>query len=121
MKILLALIKSVFKDETYTPPLHIEQALYRFLAICSLRKNDDVKAIKYLEEMYDYTVKQAQGFNKIIKSNSPLLESYEIDFNYPNYEPKKILLEQLDKECFKSLSNDQSFQNLMNKINQLPE
>ena len=62
---MLDLIHAVFKDEAYTPPFHLEQQLYRFLAICALKKDDEMQAIRYLEEMCEYTLNQAQGFQKI--------------------------------------------------------
>lgn len=118
---MLDLIKAIFKNETYTPPLHLEQVLYRFLAICALRKSDENKAIQYLEEMYQYTMNQAESFQKIKHVKTPLLESYKMDFNYPYYEPKEILLDEFEKECFKVLSNNQSFLNLKQKIQNLEE
>ena len=118
---MLDLIHAVFKDEVYTPPFHIEQPLYRFLAICALKKGDEVQAINCLEEMYEYTLNQAQGFQKIIHVKTPLLDTYKMEFNYPYYEPKEVLLDQLEKECFRVLSNNQSFLNLKQKIQNLPE
>ena len=118
---LLDIIKAIYKDETYTPPLHLEQALYRFLAICALRKSDENKAIQYLEEMYQYTIKQAESFQKVFFVKTPLLESYNMDFNYPYYEPKKILLDQINKNCFSTLSNNKAFLELKEKINNLPQ
>ena len=118
---MLDLIKAIFKNETYTPPLHLEQALYRFLAICALRKSDENKAIQYLEEMEQYTMNQAESFQKIKYVKTPLLESYKMDFNYPYYEPKKILLDEFNKGCFKTLSNNKRFLTLIEKIQKLPQ
>ena len=52
---------------------------------------------------------------------TPLLETYKMEFNYPYYEPKKLLLGELEKECFKAISNTQSFLNLKQKIQNMPE
>jgi transcriptional regulator with XRE-family HTH domain len=118
---MLDLIHAVFKDEAYTPPFHLEQQLYRFLAICALKKDDEMQAIRYLEEMCEYTLNQAQGFQKNMYVKTPLLETYKMEFNYPYYEPKKLLLAELEKECFKSISNNQLLLNLKQKIQNLPE
>ena len=48
---LLDLIKAIFQNELYTPPLHVEQVLYRFLAICALKKNNEAQAVQYLEDI----------------------------------------------------------------------
>ena len=113
--------KAIYKEETYTPPLHLEQSMYRYLAICSLKKHDEEKAISYLEEMYDYVLGQAEGFQKIRYVKTPLLESYELDFNYPTYEPKKLLLQELERECFKTLADYPRFLQLKEKVIQLSD
>lgn len=118
---MLDLIHAVFKDEVYTPPFHLEQPLYRFLAICALKKGNEVQAIRYLEEMCEYSLNQAQGFQKIKYVKTPLLDTYEMDFNYPYYEPKQLLLGELEKKCFAALSNNQSFLDLKQKIENFPE
>ena len=115
------MIKAIYKEETYTPPLHLEQSMYRYLAICSLKKHDEETAIFYLEEMYDYTLGQAEGFQKIRNVKTPLLESYEMDFNYPFYEPKKLLLAELERECFKILADHPRFLQLKEKVSQLSD
>lgn len=118
---MLDVIHAVFEDETYTPPFHLAQSLYRFLSVCSLKKNNDLQAIRYLEEMCEYTLNQAQGFQKIMYVKTPLLDTYKMEFNYPCYEAKMLLLDELEKECFEVLSNNQSFVNLKQKILNLPE
>lgn len=115
------MIKAIYKEETYTPPLHLEQSMYRYLAICSLKKHDEETAIFYLEEMYDYTLGQAEGFQKIRYVKNPLLESCEMDFNYPTYEPKKLLLQELERECFKALAEHPRFKQLKEKVCQLSD
>lgn len=123
-KILLTLydlIKAFFKEDTYIPPLHLGQSLYRNLAVCALRKNDEDRAIRYLEEMYEYTLKQSEGFQKVKYLKTPMLDSYKMDFNYPFYEPREILLAQLEMECFESLSHNGRFLALLEKVRQLSE
>ena len=115
------MIKAIYKEETYTPPLHLEQSMYRYLAICSLKKHDEETALSYLEEMYDYTLGQAEGFQKIHYVKNPLLESYEMDFNYPTYEPKKLLVQELGRECFKTLADHPRFLQLKEKVSQLSD
>lgn len=115
------MIKAIYKEETYTPPLHLEQSMYRYLAICSLKKHDEETALSYLEEMYDYTLGQAEGFQKIRNVKTPLLESYEMDFNYPTYEPKKLLLQELERECFKALAEHPRIKQLKEKVCQLSD
>ena len=118
---ILDLIHAVFRDEVYTPPFHLAQSLYSILAVCALKKNNETQAINYLEEMCEYTLNQAQGFQKIIHVKTPLLDTYKMEFNYPYYEPKEVLLGELEKECFRVLSNNPSFLNLKQKIQNLPE
>ena len=118
---MLDLIHAVFKNETYTPPFHLEQSLYGILSVCALKKNNETQAICYLEEMCDYTLNQAQSFQKTMYMKTPLLDSYKMEFNYPYYEPKKVLLAELEKECFKALANNPSFLNLKQRIQNLPE
>ena len=118
---MLDLIYVVFKDETYTPPFHLEQSLYRILAVCALKRDNEIQAIQYLEEMYQYSLNQEKGFQKTMHVKTPMLETYKMEFNYPYYEAKMLLLDELEKECFKALSNNQSFVNLKQKIQDLPE
>ena len=118
---LLDMMKAIYREETYTPPLHIEQPLYRFLAICALRREDEDGAVEYLEAMCQYTLYQAEGFQKIKHLKTPMLESYEMEFNYPYYEPKKTLLAQLEMSCFQPLRDHPSFLKLMEKVQKLPE
>ena len=118
----LDIIKMIFRDETYTPPFHIDQTFYRFLAICALRRrNDEEEAVDYLEQMYEYSICQAEGFQKVRHVKTPMLETYEMDFNYPYYEPKQMLLTQLDRDVFEPLHKNERFIRLMEKINALEE
>ena len=118
---MLDLINAVFKDESYTPPFHIEQPLYRFLAICALKNNNETQAVRYLEKMYEYTLGQAKGFQKIMYVKTPLLETRKMDFNYPYYEPQKMMLNVLEKECFKVLLKNEDFLQLKEKVMNLQE
>lgn len=118
---LLDLIKTIFRNQTYTPPFHLEQSLYRFLAICEIKKNNETRAVSYLESMYEYTLCQAKEFQKTAYVKTPLLDTYKMDYNYPNYEPKEILLDNFSKECFKPLANNPTFQMLKEKIQKLPQ
>ncbi|MBQ9745268.1 MAG: helix-turn-helix transcriptional regulator [Clostridia bacterium] len=119
---MLDVIKAIFKDETYTPPFHIALTFYRFLAICSLRRrNDEEEAVGYLEQMYEYTMCQVEGFQKVKHVKTPMLETYEMDFNYPHYEPKQMLLTQIEKGVFEPLHKNDRFIKLMEKINALEE
>ena len=76
----------------------------------------DKRKQELLEEMCEYTLNQAQGFQKNMYVKTPLLETYKMEFNYPYYEPKKLLLAELEKERFKSISNNQLLLNLKQKI-----
>ena len=118
---MLDLIHAVFKEETYTPPCHLEQSLYRFLAICALKQGNEEQAVRWLEEMYEYSCNQAKGFEKILYLQTPLLDTYKMEFNYPYYEPKVMLQNQLEKDCFKVLSENQRFLDLKKKVRDLPE
>ena len=77
--------------------------------------------MEYLEAMYQYTLSQAEGFQKIKHLKTPMLESYEMDFNYPYYEPKETLLGQLEMSCFQPLRDHPSFLKLMERVQKLPE
>lgn len=118
---MLDMIQAIFKTETYTPPLHTHLIFYRLLAICALRKGDEDKAVAYLEQMHEYAIRQNEGFNKIKNVKTPLLDSYEMEFNYSYYEPKEMLLSQLNRECFAPLKENERYLRLVEKINSLSE
>ena len=118
---MLDMIRAIYRDETYTPPIHYHQIFYRLLAICALRDGDTEKAVSYLENMFAYTIHQDSGFQKIMYVQTPLLDRYRMEFNYPNYQPKQMLLSQLKKECFASLKGNERYLRLMEKIESLPE
>ena len=117
----LDMMQAIYKDETYTPPLHFHQIFYRLLAICALRSGDEDRAVAYLESMYEYTICQNDGFNKVKNIKTPLLDGYAMEFNYPDYEPKQMLLAQLNKECFASLKGNERYVRLMEKVGSLRE
>lgn len=118
---MLDVIRAIYKDETYTPPVHYHQMFYRLLAICALRDGDTDKAVGYLEDMFAYTVHQDSGFHKTMYVQTPLLDRYRMEFNYPDYQPKQMLLSQLNKECFSTLRGNERYLRLMEKIELLPE
>lgn len=118
---MLDVIRAIYRDETYTPPIHYHQIFYRLLAICALRSGDTDKAVAYLEDMFAYTMHQHTGFNKIKNVKTPMLDRYKMEFNYPNYQPKQMLLSQVTKECFSPLRENERYLRLMEKIELLPE
>ena len=115
------MMNALYKCDTYTPPLHTQQCLFRNLAVCALRKNEEDRALHYLEEMYEYTLKQAEGFQKVRYLKTPILESCEMDFNYPIYEPRAMLLAELEGQWFDELWENRRFLKLVEKARALPE
>ena len=114
---LLDLIRAIYKDEEFTPPLHMEpEILYYHLARMAVKADDFDKAIHYLEKLYEYEKSNKAYYNVKISPDTPLLSANQYAFPETDYSVKKHMLSILERKPLKPLRSDRRFKKLMDLV-----
>ena len=114
---MLDLIKAIYKDEEFTPPLHKEpEILYYHLARMALKADDSDLAIHYLEVLYEYEKSNKAYFNVKQSPDTPVL--HDLTFNYPDkeYSVKEHMESILGRAPLKPLRSLRRFKKLLEQV-----
>lgn len=114
---LLDLIRTIYKDEEFTPPLHMEpEILYYHLARMAVKADDFDKAIHYLEKLYEYEKSNKAYYNVKNSPDTPLLSANNYSFPETDYSVKKHMLSIMERKPLKPLRSDRRFKKLMDLV-----
>ena len=114
---LLDVIGAIYKDEEFTPPLHMEpEILYYHLARMAVKANDPDKAIHYLEKLYEYEKSNKAYYNVKNTLATPLLSANTYSFPETDYSVKQHMLSILERKPLKALRSDRRFKKLMEQV-----
>lgn len=114
-KTVLDIVKAVYGDREYTPPMHCLAWVHVGLAHSSLLLGDVEGAIDYLEQEYDYCIGNAKHYNQQIHIDVPSLAECEFKFFGDHYS-----LEDLNEEfglpIFKTLKGNPRYEALLQRV-----
>ncbi len=114
---LLDIIGAIYKDEEFTPPLHMEpEILYYHLARMAVKADDFDKAIHYLEKLYEYEKSNKAYYNEKNKVEAPLLAANTYTFPQVEYSVKQHMLSIMERKPLKPLRSDRRFKKLMEQV-----
>ena len=119
-----ALIKIIFADEKFMPPIHRRERgdVHVLIARTYLEMDDKSKALDWLEKMVDYDIDVLDKSKNDMYIKTPSLRDVEYDF-YFTWEPlehwQKRLLKKLNSEDFESLRTDARFTALLERANDM--
>lgn len=114
---LLDLIRAIYKDEEFTPPLHMEpEILYYHMARMAVKAEDPDRAIHYLEKLYEYEKSNKAYYNVKNNTETPLLSANTYAFPETEYSVKQHMLSVMSRKPLKPLRSDRRFKKLMDKV-----
>ena len=114
---LLDIIGAVYKDEEFTPPLHMEpEIVYYHLARMAVKADDFDKAIHYLEKLYEYEKSNKAYYNVKNSTETPLLSANTYSFPKTDYSVKQHMLSIMERKPLKPLRSDRRFKKLMDLV-----
>ena len=114
---LLDIISAIYKEEEFTPPLHMEpEILYYHLARMAVKADDFDKAIHYLEKLYEYEKSNKAYYNVKNMTDTPLLSANTYTFPQTEYSVKKHMLSIMERKPLKPLRSDRRFKKLMDLV-----
>lgn len=114
---LLDIIGAIYRDEEFTPPLHMEpEILYYHLARMAVKADDFDKAIHYLEKLYEYEKSNKAYYNVKDTTDTPLLSANTYTFPQVEYSVKQHMLSVMERKPLKPLRSDRRFKKLMDLI-----
>lgn len=114
---LMDIIRAIYKDEEFTPPLHMEpEILYYHLARMAVKADDFDKAIHYLEALYEYEKSNKAYYNVKNNTATPLLSANTYAFPETGYSVKKHMLSIMERKPLKPLRSDRRFKKLMDLV-----
>ncbi len=114
---LLDIIGAIYKDEEFTPPLHMEpEILYYHLARMAVKVDDFDKAIHYLEKLYEYEKSNKAYYNEKETTDTPLLSANTYSFPPAEYSVKRHMLSIMERKPLKPLRSDRRFKKLMELV-----
>lgn len=114
---LLDIISAIYKEEEFTPPLHMEpEILYYHLARMAVKADDFDKAIHYLEKLYEYEKSNKAYYNEKDTVQTPLLSANTYTFPQVEYSVKQHMLSIMERKPLKPLRSDRRFKKLMELV-----
>lgn len=114
---LLDIISAIYKDEEFTPPLHMEpEILYYHLARMAVKADDFDKAIHYLEKLYEYEKSNKAYYNVKNTTDTPLLSANTYAFPETDYSVKHHMLSIMERKPLKPLRSDRRFKKLIEQV-----
>ena len=114
---LLDVIGAIYKDEEFTPPLHMEpEILYYHLARMAVKADDFDKAIHYLEKLYEYEKSNKAYYNVKNTPDTPWLSANFYTFPETEYSVKHHMLSIMERKPLKPLRSDRRFKKLMDLV-----
>lgn len=114
---LLDIIGAIYKEEEFTPPLHMEpEILYYHLARMAVKADDFDKAIHYLEKLYEYEKSNKAYYNEKDTVQTPLLSANTYTFPQVEYSVKQHMLSIMERKPLKPLRSDRRFKKLMELV-----
>ena len=114
---LLDIIGAIYKEEEFTPPLHMEpEILYYHLARMAVKTDDFDKAIHYLEKLYEYEKSNKAYYNEKDTVQTPLLSANTYTFPQVEYSVKQHMLSIMERKPLKPLRSDRRFKKLMELV-----
>lgn len=116
-QVLLDIISAIYKEEEFTPPLHMEpEILYYHLARMAVKADDFDKAIHYLEKLYEYEKSNKAYYNVKNTTETPLLSANTYTFPQTEYSVKRHMLSIMERKPLKPLRSDRRFKKLMDLV-----
>lgn len=115
-----ALIKTVFCDEKYIPPVHERDCgdMYALLAKAYIKSGDKSGALLWLEKMVNYDFETRARFTDGMQIRMPLLHQVPFISYYKNTVSRKgrmeLLASKLNDGAFECLKDDEKFKSLIN-------
>ncbi len=121
LKQALALIELICKDEDFIPHFHKREKgdIYSLLAEIYLKMDKTGEALKMLEEMVDYDMKEYKKYRTNKKMNTPLLRDADYDFYGATSNIGEKMRLKLKKSAFSKLANEEAFIKLLSKANSI--
>lgn len=120
------LTRLLYGDESWTPPFAYEYSFsYGMAALCMYKEGRYEEAIDLLEEFFDRTVRQTEGWNTHLNepSSSPLLRACKWTYN-PEVKcnaKQTLTREILEQNWTKNLRGNPRFDALAKRIEEMPE
>ncbi|MEA4831249.1 MAG: hypothetical protein VB118_01375 [Oscillospiraceae bacterium] len=117
-----SLIKSVFGDEKYIPPVHERESgdMYVLIAKACIKSGDKSSAILYLKRMVNYDLETRVHFTDDIQVRMPLLHQVPFITYYKNATSRKghleILISKLQDSAFDCLKDDEKLKRLIERV-----
>lgn len=111
----LDLIATLFKNETYLPPLHWQEFgnIYLLLAEAHLKNANKESALLAIEQAVDYDLNIRPKLNYPVKPQSPVFRDVDATPVYRFYWPIKgtvdKLIKKLDDQTFEILKEETRF------------
>ena len=117
-KTILNIVEAVYGDREYTPPMHSLAWVHMGLAQSSLLLGDAEAAIDWLEEEYNFNIKNAKHFNRETHIDVPSLAGCEFKFASNHYHVED-LRDEFNLPCFEKLKGNPRFDTLLKKVAEL--
>ena len=118
-KTILNIVKSVYGEEKYTPPMHDAYFLYFQLAHTSILLGDIDGAFEYLEEQYEICKVYLEKFNKVKSFDNIASIRFEtFEFANDNYHIE-YYIEHFDWSAYDPIRNDERFITIYEKAKKL--
>ena len=112
---ILNIVKAVYGNREYTPPLHCLAWVHVGLAHTSLLLGDIEGAIDYLEQEYDYCLGNAKHYNIETQIDVPSLAECEFKFFGDHYSLSD-LKEEFTLPIFNALKGNPRYEALLQKV-----
>ena len=122
-----ALIKIIFADENFMPPIHRRERgdIHALIARTYLEMGDSAQALEWLEKMVDYDIAVLGRSKDDMRIKTPSLRDVDHDFYYAYWNSwevcKKRLLKKLNGEEFAELKDNAKFKELLERANNMNE
>lgn len=114
-EVCLNLISTLFKNETYLPPLHWQEFgnIYLLLAEAHLKNGNKESALLAIEQAVDYDLNIRRKLNDSVKPQSPVFRDVDATSVYRIFWPLKgtvdKLITSLNNERFETLKKEARF------------
>jgi len=116
------LIRMVYGDGEYTPPLHAVNYVYQKIASCCFRLGRAEEGYDWLEKDIGYCTGNAAHYNaKADKVETPLLRECRFSWFGEHYSAGKFLLDDFGRPEFDSVRETERFRRMMDRISRMEE
>ena len=115
------MVESMFREEKYRPPFVYDHfSLYRWPAYCLMKLGKYDEAVDSLEEGVRFILAQAEGYNKKIYPDTPLLRDCSFGYGFDGTAEYPDLTGKLKRfvcnDDFKPLADNARYQALAEKV-----